>query len=128
MARRATKLAELMAAPLNGYSQEAHDRKERFHKEGKLVMRRLAEALGLARGTFDIRSNKAGMAVSGEVTLHSDRYYVQAGKTCRGPRGNVLFRLCDGRKDYCGKTNNFATADELEDVKGFARRLRALVR
>ncbi len=127
MTGRMTQLAKIMAGPLTAYTLEGHENKERFHKEGKLVMRRLAKALGLEPGTYDVRSNKGGMAVSGEVTLHTERFYVQAHESCIGPRGgSVMYRLCDGRKDYCGKTNNRASPAELEDVDKFAEKLRNL--
>ena len=51
--------------------------KRLFHSEGRSAMRRLADALGLCDGTYDIRSNKGGPAVSGEITLHGEEAWVQ---------------------------------------------------
>ena len=124
---RTTNLTGLLKGPINAYDDASAARKAEFHKDAKLVLKRLAGALGLAPGSYDLRSNKAGFGICGEVTLHTDRYYVQVGQSCMGPRGDVLFRLCDGRKDYCGKTNHFASGETLEtDISGFADRLRWL--
>ena len=49
--------------------------KRLFHSEGRTAMRRLAEALDLEDGSFDICSNKAGAAVSGEITLHGEKRF-----------------------------------------------------
>lgn len=43
-----------------------------FHAEGRTAMQRLAQALGLAAGSYEVRSNKGGPAVSGEITLHGE--------------------------------------------------------
>lgn len=76
------------------YDAEA---KRLFHSRAKSQLRRIATALGLEPGSYDLRSNQAGIAVSGEIILHS----------------GVLFRTCKGRKDYVGGPNNFASLDLL---------------
>src|SRR3546814_20655208 len=53
------------------------DRKRRFHTVARARLRRLAVALGFPRASFDLRSNQGGHAVSGELTLHHERDYVQ---------------------------------------------------
>src|SRR3546814_7738569 len=55
-------------------------------------MRRLADALALDEGSFDIRSNKGGPAVSGEVTLHGEDVWVQLSLGLSGPDREVCFR------------------------------------
>ena len=96
--------------------------KAAFHKEAKRVLRALAKELGLKTGEFEVRSNLAGIAVSGEVTLHADHWYVQVNQApCPG---DVLWRLCRDRKDYTGMANNFASAVDMENVAAFALRLR----
>ena len=62
---------------------------------------------------YDLRSNQAGIAVSGEIILHSDHLYVQVSQLAMGHRSGVLFRNCKGRKDYVGGPNNFASLDLL---------------
>jgi hypothetical protein len=49
------------------------DQKRRFHATARTRPRQLATALRLRAGSFDLRSNKGGVAVSGEVTLHHER-------------------------------------------------------
>ena len=54
------------------------DAKRRFHHHARAQLRKLAHALRLDRDSYDLRSNPGGIAVSGEVILHSDTLYVQA--------------------------------------------------
>jgi hypothetical protein len=69
------------------------DAKRRFHHQARCRMLDLADALGLEPDEYDLRSNQGGIAVSGEVTLHADRLYVQASQpgperipaSCSGP-------------------------------------------
>ena len=67
----------LLADEINAYSDAGAERKVAFHRDGRRFLRALASELWLARGSFDVRSNEGGIAVSGEVTLHSDTLYVQ---------------------------------------------------
>ena len=95
--------------------------KRLFHSRARSQLRRLATALGLRPGSYDLRSNPAGIAVSGEITLHSDRLYVQASQSAMG---GILFRTCEGRKDYVGGPNNFAPLELLNRPEELARRIR----
>jgi hypothetical protein len=97
--------------------------KHAFHSHALRQLKLLANALGLAPGSFDLRSNPGGIAVSGEVTLHADRLYVQASQSSMGPGYGILFRTCRDRKDYCGGRNNFASLDLLNDTEALARRI-----
>ncbi len=85
--------------------------KFRFLALGRQLARKLAADLGLAPGTFDIRTNKAGIAVSGEVTLHAERLYVSLGQSFLGT--SFMFRCCNGRKDYSGAVNRWAVWTDL---------------
>ena len=87
--------------------------KRLFHSRARSQLRRLATALGLEPGSYDLRSNQAGIAVSGEITLHSDHLYVQVSQSAMGYHSGILFRTCKGRKDFVGGTNNFASLDLL---------------
>jgi hypothetical protein len=91
-----------------GYDAEA---KRLFHSHARSQLRRIATALGLEPGSYDLRSNQAGIAVSGEITLHGNHLYVQVSQSAMGYHSGVLFRTCKGRKDYVGGTNNFASLD-----------------
>ena len=46
--------------------------KRKFHSQGRAKLQALAKALALPSNTYDIRHNKGGIAVSGEITLHHD--------------------------------------------------------
>jgi len=87
------------------FEPEDQKDKETFHKLGKQVMQQIADDLGLTKGSYDIRSNKAGPAILGEVTLHTDTLYVTT-TNINGLR--FLSRSCNGRKDYCGGTNIYS--------------------
>lgn len=90
------------------------DNKSQLHRAGTKALKALAAKLALPAGSFDVRSNKGGIAVSGEITLHSDKLYVQISDSSSGRGLQVLFRTCNGRKDYSGGMNNFANIDQFE--------------
>jgi hypothetical protein len=62
------------------------------------------------------------------VTLHADHLYVQACQPATGHDSGILFRACQGRKDYTGGRNNFASLDLLNDPGQLARTIRAACR
>ena len=103
------------------YDPEA---KRLFHRHARRQLLALAAALGFAPCAFDLRSNEGGIAVSGEITLHADRLYVQASQPATGSDTGILFRACDGRRDYTGGVNNFASLDLLHRPDELARRIR----
>ena len=78
-----------------GYNQE---QKVQFLNMSRRLGRILAERLGISN--YDLRTNKAGIAVSGEVTLHTDTIYVQLGQGFIN--NGFLARKCNGKKDYVG--------------------------
>lgn len=102
--------------------------KRLFHSEGRSAMRRLADALALDDGTFDIRSNKGGPAVSGEITLHGEDLWVQLSLGPFGPGREVCFRQVRGRDDHVGDRNLWASIRELVEPDSFAARLRRELR
>jgi hypothetical protein len=89
--------------------------KLKYHALGKRVLKALAAELGLQSGTFDIRSNLGGTAVSGEVTLHGEHIYIQFSQ---GGMGSdiLLYRSCKGRKDYSGGGNHWMRYEDLLDL------------
>jgi hypothetical protein len=99
------------------------DAKRLFHTHARRQLRALAAALGLDDDLYDLRSNEGGIAVSGEITLHADRLYVQVSQSCMGPDAGILFRSCNGRRDYVGGVNNFASLDLLHRPPELARRI-----
>jgi hypothetical protein len=92
------------------YDPEA---KRLFHTHARRQLLALATALGFTPCAFDLRSNQGGIAVSGEVTLHADRLYVQASQPATRADTGILFRSCEDRRDYHGGRNNFASLDLL---------------
>lgn len=87
--------------------------KAQLHRHGRVFLRSLAADLGLVPGTYEIRSNKGGPAVSGEVTLHAEHLYVQLFESCIRRGVSVMYRTCKGRTDYCGGTNHFTSVAAL---------------
>ena len=116
-------LTNIMSESLS-YNYEA---KNAFHRLGKKTLLAVAKSMGLKRGEFDLRNNKGGIAVSGEVTLHTDKAYIQLSQPCYGKDNEVLYRTCEGRKDYTGGMNNFSSVAELEDVDMFTARVLILI-
>ena len=97
------------------------DAKRRFHRQARCRLLEFADALGLESGEYDLRSNQGGIAVSGEVTLHADRLYVQVSQPATGSDTGILFRTCEHRRDYTGGRNNFASLDLLHRPAALAR-------
>ena len=60
---------------MNWYTSCAYndDQKRAFHATGRKRLKSLAAALGFEPGSYDLRSNLGGIAVSGEVTMHHER-------------------------------------------------------
>ena len=114
-----TPLLTLLAA--RGVDHDA-DAKRTFHTEARRALRRLAEALQLASGTYEVRVCAGGPAVSGEVILHADELYVQVSIGGFG-RGEILLRRCRGRSDYVGERNHWARMAELVDPATLAARI-----
>ena len=94
--------------------------KDEWLRAGKKILKQLAKELGLVEGEYDLRVNKGGCAVSGDVYLHSDHFYVNLSQTCLGPDWGFMWRLCNGRKDYTGGQNRWAAWDNLLDLPKFA--------
>lgn len=100
--------------------------KKRFHLAACARLRKLAAELGLQPGTFDIRSNKGGIAVSGEITLHHDRLYVQVSQFALRSGHGILIRTAEGRRDYTGGPNHFVALNLLDDIPALAASVHAV--
>lgn len=115
---------------IDAYSSSGSAKKEALHSRGKSFLRALAKELDIDAGTFDVRSNLGGIAVSGEVTLHSNNIYIQMSESCIGRGGvGILYRSCKGRKDYCGGPNNFIDAADLHKgaLPGFIAKCKSII-
>lgn len=107
-----------------GYDSE---RKETFLQGARQYLQDLARELGLPKGSYDLRVNRGGIAVSGEVTLHTDHVYVQVAQSVMGGEYALLYRTCRGRKDYTGGGNCWLTWRDLASLDEAAGRIRQLV-
>jgi hypothetical protein len=103
------------------YDPEA---KRLFHARARRRLRELAVLLGLGADSFELRSNAGGIAVSGEITLHADRLYVQVSQPASGYDTGILYRNCAGRRDFIGGANHVASLDLLHEPRELARRIR----
>ena len=114
---------------MNWYTPCAYNdaQKRSFHATGRKRLKALAAALGLEAGAYDMRSNLGGIAVSGEVTLHGQDLYVQICQPATGWDSGILIRTCQGRKDYTGGVNNFASLALLDDIPALAICCRGVV-
>ena len=113
----------------NWYARCAYEPeiKQRFHTTARARLRRLATALGFPPGSFDLRSNAGGIAVSGEITLHHDHVYVQVCQPATGADSGILIRTCQGRRDYAGGHNHYAPLRLLDDLPALATQVRAVM-
>lgn len=102
------KKAESLRRAVCLFQPYDYDLKKQFHSRARSFLRSLAnDRFRLEPGAYDIRSNPAGIAVSGEVTLHTDTLYVQISADRLG-MGAIMYRKCSGRKDYTGGRNRFS--------------------
>ena len=101
--------------------------KRAFHAAGRRRLKDLAKQLGFPPGSYNVRSNKGGVAVSGEVSLHYGELYVQICQPATGWDSGILIRTCKGRKDYTGGRNHFAPLSWLDDIPQLAHRCRAVM-
>lgn len=100
------------------------ERRRLFHIQAERQLRKLADTFGLEPAVYDLRSNEGGIAVSGEVILHCDRLYVHVSQPATGADSGVMFRSCEGRHDYTGGRNHFASLARLHTPVRLARRIR----
>jgi len=109
------------------YARCAYDPevKQRFHTAARARLRRLATTLRFPLGSFDLRSNLGGIAVSGEITLHHDDVYIQVCQPASGADSGILIRACQGRRDYTGGRNHLASLDLLHRRAELARCIKA---
>lgn len=102
-------------------------RKSEFHRAAKTQLKALASHFGWPASAYDLRSNLAGMAVSGEITLHHDHIYISVSQCIIGAGTGILIRSCKGRKDFSGGPNTYAPLELLDDVRAFAQRILAII-
>ncbi|MFY9657650.1 MAG: hypothetical protein WAK01_13890 [Methylocystis sp.] len=74
-----------------------------------------------------MRSNRAGIAVSGEITLHHDRVYIQICQPATGADSGILIRTCEGRRDFEGGRNHLAPLSLLDRPAELAEYVRTVM-
>src|ERR1700722_18054040 len=86
------------------YARCAYDPevKQRFHIAARARLRRLATTLGFPSGSFDLRQNPGGIAVSGEITLHHEDVYIQVCQPATGTDSGILIRSCQADGTHRG--------------------------
>jgi hypothetical protein len=109
----------LVALARRGITYDA-DAKTAFHREAKSSLRALARELGLGPDDYDLRSNYGGVAVSGEITLHSDQAYIQFSLGGMGAGREIMYRRCCGRSDYSGDRNHYCDIAKAAHPASFA--------
>ena len=119
----AQKLVELMHTNL-GYNEEG---KREFRRLATAVVSALAKELSLEPEEYDLRWNAGGIAVSGEVTLHHDKLYLQFSQSGMGYDFGFMYRQCEGRRDFTGRLNHWAKWDELVYPEALLAKLQTLV-
>jgi hypothetical protein len=98
--------------------------KAEFHQYGRRVLKHILSLLGVEG---EVRSNKGGPAVVGEVILHTDRVYVRLCTSLSIDKPQFCYRSCQGMKDYSGGGNRWYTFEQLAaDPDAFVRTLREL--
>lgn len=125
-ARLVTPFLNTTRQSIHAYNDEAAANKALFHRHGKALLKRVAHDLGYQPGSYDLDSNMAGIAVSGEITLHTDDLYVQFSSPSYCEEYQILYRRCEGRRDYRGLRNHFLPFQALDDYPQFIASLQAV--
>jgi hypothetical protein len=121
---RANTLGDLASKHIDAYSNTGAARKEKYHSLARRKLRKVANLLGLTAKDYRLSTNRGGIAVCGETTLHTDKFYIQVSQSAIGPGTEILYRKCNGRTDYSGGFNSFAPARRLDDVADFLDSMR----
>ena len=58
--------------------------------------------------------------------MHANHIYVQASQPATGHDTGIMYRTCQGRTDYYGGANNFASLDLLNRPDELAHRIKAV--
>jgi hypothetical protein len=92
----------------------SYEQKKKFHADCKKWLMKIASRLGLEKSQFDIRSNKGGPAVLGDIILHSDNLYINMGGSYYS--SSFYFRSCKNRKDFTGGRNMWIDYEHINDL------------
>lgn len=111
---------------IHAYNDNAAANKELFHRYGRSLLKQIAHDLGYTPGSYDLGSNMAGIAVSGEITLHTDDLYVQFSSSPYSEDYQILYRRCKDRRDYRGERNHFFRFQALKHYEQVIAAMQAL--
>lgn len=85
---------------LQGKCSYNQSNKAEFRRLGMKLARELRKELGLTSETADVRYNAGGIAVSGDVILHTDNIYLTFNADGISSGLGIMYRHCKSRKDY----------------------------
>ncbi len=98
--------------------------KDLFHQKACYFLKQLIGDLNMS--VFEVRSNKAGPGVRGDITLHTPSFHVTFVASRYGLTNEVvMFRSCKGMRDFSGGTNQWTTIKKAGGAD-FQARLKAL--
>ena len=109
---------------ITGYDSDESgmgENKSRFKRDSCRILKELATLMGLPKGSYDVRFNQGGPAVSGDPILHGENIYVNMAQSSMG---RFYSRSCKGRKDYSGGQNRWMNWSELENLETVAAKLK----
>lgn len=111
------------------YRRCAYDseQKKAFHRQARLALRALARELHSPESSYEIRSCRGGIAVSGEIILHGETIYIQVCQPATGADSGILIRTCEGRRDYHGGRNHLVPLSLLDHPAELAEYVRAVM-
>lgn len=95
---------------------------QRFHEQARLVLYRLASALGDAIGSFEVRTDP-DVGLTGRSVLHGDGICVTLGFGYTRDRCIIGYRRVWGRRDECGGRPCHVGLGELLDIPALANRI-----
>jgi len=108
---------------IQGYSEQEFALKEEWLKTGRRILKQLAKELNLPKDSYEVRINRAGVAVSGDIVLHGEWVYVVLSQSSASRTLGFCWRFCKGRKDYTGDRNQWASWQELLNLHRFANKI-----
>jgi hypothetical protein len=103
--------------PVEGCTEYYLQLKEEYHRRAGVLLKQIAADLGYSPNQYEVRSNKAGPALWGEVTLHADDLYVQFCLNRIAEGLEILHRWCQGQQDYTGGPNHWLRFSALENYE-----------
>ena len=91
-------------------------RKDKFLRMSRHILKTIANMLHLEPGTYKIHTNKAGIAVSGSVSLHTEHLYINLEQSFCFDGQAFMYRATRNMKDYRGGNNHWMNWSKLEDL------------